>query len=264
MVKYRTALVTGASSGIGAAFCRALAARGSDLVVVARRTGRLEQLARELGGEYGVAVEVLTADLASTDGVAVVAARAAAGIDLLVNNAGMATRGRFADLPVEAEVTEIGLNVLAVVRLTAAALPGMVARRHGGIVNVSSVAGFTALPGNATYAGSKAFVTSFSESLAGETRGTGVTVTVVAPGFTRTAMVGEGSSVPGFLLLGADRVAVAALDAVERGGVLAVPGLRWKAIGVATRHLPRPVVRALTRRGPNEPGGAEAARARSG
>ena len=248
MVLYRTALITGASSGIGAAFARELAERGSDLVVVARRAGRLRQLARELGSEYGIAVEVLTADLTEPSGVARVEERAAAGVDLLINNAGMGTNGHFANLPVDGEEREVRLNVLAVLRLTAAALPGMIARRHGGIVNVSSVAGFQALPGSATYATSKAFVTSFTESLAGETHGTGVHVTVVAPGFTRTTMSGEGAGVPGFLLLDADRVVRAALDAVERGSVLVVPGSQWKAIGLATRHLPRPLLRAMTRR----------------
>jgi short-subunit dehydrogenase len=248
MVKYRTALVTGASSGIGAAFARELARRGSDLVVVARRTGRLEQLARELHAEYGIAVEVLAADLANPAGLAKVEARAAAGVDLLVNNAGIGTSGRFAELPVDGEERQIRINVLAVLRLTAAALPGMIARRHGGIVNVSSVAGFQSLPGSATYSASKAFVTSFSESLAGETHGSGVHVTVVSPGFTRTTMIGEGSSVPGFLLLEADRVARAALDTVERGGPMVVPGPQWKAIAAGTRHMPRPLLRLLTRR----------------
>lgn len=245
---YRTALVTGASSGIGAAFARELARRGSDLVVVARRTGRLEQLARELHAEYGIAVEVLTSDLADPAGLARVEDRAASGVDLLVNNAGIGTGGRFSELPVAGEERVVWVNVLAVLRLTAAALPAMLARRHGGILNVSSVAGFQALPGSATYAASKAFVTSFTEALAGETHGTGVHVTVVSPGFTRTAMSGEGNSVPGFLLLEPDRVARAALDSVERGGPMVIPGAQWKAIATGTRHLPRPLLRGLTRR----------------
>ena len=248
MVKYRTALVTGASSGIGAAFARELAKRGSDLVVVARRTGRLEQLARELHAEYGIAVEVLAADLADPAGLARVEARATAGVDLLVNNAGIGTSGRFADLSVDGEEREVKINVLAVVRLTAAALPGMLARRHGGILNVSSVAGFQALPGSATYSASKAFVTSFSESIAGETHGSGVHVTVVSPGFTRTTMIGEGTSVPGFLLLEAENVARTALDTVERGGALVVPGAQWKLIATGTRYVPRSLLRLLTRR----------------
>ncbi len=247
-MKYRTALVTGASSGTGAAFARELARRGSDLVVVARRTGRLEQLARELHVEYGIAVQVLTADLADPAGLARVEDRASAGVDLLVNNAGIGTSGRFFERPVDGEERVVKVNVLAVLRLTAAALPGMIARRHGGIVNVSSVAGFQALPGSATYCASKAFVTAFTESIAGETAGTGVHVTVVSPGFTRTAMSGEGSGVPGFLLLESDRVARAALDAVERGSPLVIPGPQWKAIVAGTRQLPRPLLRALTRR----------------
>lgn len=248
MVKYRTALVTGASSGIGAAFARELAARGSDLVVVARRRNRLDELARELHAEYGIDVQVLPADLADPGGLARVESRAAEGVDLLINNAGVGTGGRFAELPVDGEEREVRINVLAVLRITAAALPGMIARRHGGIVNVSSVAGFQSLPGSATYAASKAFVTSFTESLAGETHGTGVHVTVVTPGFTRTTMDGEGTGVPGFLLLEADRVARVALDTVERGGSLVVPGPQWKAIATGTRYLPRPLVRMVTRR----------------
>ena len=152
------ALVTGASSGIGAAFARALAARGDDLVVVARDETRLEELAETLEKEHGTAVEVLATDLTAKKGMAVVEARlesAEPPIDLLVNNAGMGTYGKFAELPREAEAREIRLNVLAVMQLSHAALPAMVERGRGGIINVSSLACYQPTPLNATYGGTK-------------------------------------------------------------------------------------------------------------
>jgi short-subunit dehydrogenase len=237
--------VTGASSGIGEALARELAARGSDVVLVARRRDLLDQLARELPGRYGVRVEVLAADLTDRTELRRVEERARGGIDLLVNNAGVVSSGRFAELDVDAEERQVQLNVVALLRLTHAALPRMIARRHGAVLNVSSVFGFQPLPGTATYAAGKAFVTSFSESLAGELHGSGVTVTALCPGFVRTAMVGADFPV---LALEADDVARAALDATERGRPLVVPSLRWKAIRILARHAPRPALRATLRR----------------
>lgn len=244
MVTYRTALVTGASSGIGEAIARELAARGSDLVLVARRTDRMQRLAGELSGRYGVRAGWITADLATEAGLATVEPELAE-VDLLVHSAGAVTGGRYAELPVTGEEAELRLNVLAVLRLTGVALPGMVARRHGGVLAVSSVAGFQPLPGHATYAASKAFLTSFCESLAGELRGTGVHITALCPGFVRTDFVGEP---PAALVLDPRAVARAGLAGVERGRPLVVPSLRWKALGGLGRHLPRPVLRAASRR----------------
>lgn len=252
MPSFRSALVTGASSGIGAAIARELAARGCSLTLVARRGDRLAALAEELAPRVGV--EVVVADLADDGELSRLAQRLAeAPVQLLVNNAGVATAGAFHRLPERGEVAEIGVNVVAPVRLTRAALPAMVAAGRGGVLNVSSLAGDQPLRGSATYAATKAYLTSFSASLAGELRGSGVHVTVVKPGFTRTEMVGDGapprSSLAGrYLYLHADRVARAAVDAVERGRLVCVPGGAWKIVNGVTQTLPRPAVRALSTR----------------
>lgn len=251
MSSYRTALVTGASSGIGAAVARELAARGADLVLVARRADRLERLAGELTARHGVAVEVLAADLTDPEQLAQVEKRAAAGVELLVNNAGIGSAGRFASLPLPREDTEVRLNVLAVVRLTSAALPAMLARGHGGVLNVSSVAGFQPLPGGATYSASKAFVTTFSEAVAAEVGRRGVHVTALCPGFTHTEFHAGPVGVPrlpGWLWLSAEQVARAGVDGVEAGRQVVVPGAVWKLAALLGRQLPRPVIRAVTGR----------------
>jgi short-subunit dehydrogenase len=246
---YRSALVTGASSGIGWEFARLLAARGCDVVVVARRTDRLMQLAAEL---TDVRVEVITADLSTDEGVSVVEQRLLESpVELLVNNAGVGSGGPFASLPVEPEIAEIRLNVLALVRLTHAALGPMVAARHGGILNVSSLAGDQPLRGFATYAATKSFVTSFTESIAAELRGSGVHITVLKPGYVDTEMnpdAPDPASFAGRFWLHADDVARHALDAVERGRLTSVPGLHWRAASVLVNGLPHPLVRALTSR----------------
>jgi uncharacterized protein len=252
MKAFRSALVTGASSGIGAEIARVLARRGCDLTLVARREDRLHALAEEL--RPAVAVEVVAADLADPDGVAAVTRRLSEQpVELLVNNAGIGTGGRFHELPIEAEVAEINLNVLALVQLTRAALPSMVAARHGGVLNVSSLAGDQPLRGSATYAATKAYVTTFSESIAAELRGTGVSVTVLKPGFTYTEMSGAEAPDPASfagrrLWLQADAVAVAAVDAVARGRLVCVPGAPWKALNGIVQALPRPLVRSLSSR----------------
>src|SRR4051812_5524014 len=252
MPGYRTALVTGASSGIGAEIARVLAARGCDLTLVARRGDRLEELAGELSGS--VRVDVVAADLADDSGVATVEQRLrTAPVELLVNNAGVGTGGSFHTLPIEAELQEIRLNVVAVVRFTRAALPAMVDSGRGGILNVSSLAGDQPLRGSATYAASKSYVTTFSESIAAELRGTGVHVTVVKPGFTYTEMGGDEAPDPASFLgkrlwLQADRVARDAVDAVEKGRLICVPGAQWKAVNGLVQALPRPVVRSLSSR----------------
>ena len=248
----KTALVTGASSGIGAEIARVLAGRGCALTLVARRADRLHRLADELAGK--VRVDVVPVDLAAEAGVTEVEQRLRDHpVELLVNNAGVGTGGRFHTLPVEAELNEISLNVLAVVRLTRAALPSMVEAGHGGILNVSSLAGDQPLRGSATYSATKAYVTTFSESIGAELRGTGVHVTVVKPGFTYTEMGGEEAPDPSsfmgkHLWLQADRVARDAVDAVERGRLICVPGGQWKAVNGLVQALPRPVVRVLSSR----------------
>ena len=225
-------VVTGASSGIGAAFARVLAARGHDLVLVARSEARLRELGAELEGEHGTRSEVLSADLETTDGIARVAERlgdAARPVELLVNNAGFGTTGRFAELPVDQEEAEIRLNVLAVVDLTHAALGPMVERGHGGVINVSSVGAYQPTPLSATYGATKAFVSSFTNALHEELRGTGVKAMVLAPGFTHTefhvrAGVDNKDQTPGFLWQSADEVAQTAMRAYDRGRAVCVPG----------------------------------------
>jgi short-subunit dehydrogenase len=250
-----TALVTGASSGIGRALARALAAEGSDLVVVARDRARLEDLAVALTGGHGVAVEVLPADLADAGRLAAVEARLAHGdppVDLVVNNAGFGTYGDLAGLDVDTEAREIAVNVTAVVRLTHAALQGMIPRGRGAVMNVSSLAGLQATPGNATYGASKAFVATFGEAVAGELAGTGVTLTTVVPGFTRTefqerAGVG-GRMIPGPAWMSPDDVAAAALAATRAGRAWVVPGGLNKVLVAASGPVPRGLKRRLAAR----------------
>jgi short-subunit dehydrogenase len=228
----RTALVTGASAGIGAAFAARLAARGDGVVLVARDEARLDALAADLSARHGVATEVLAADLTDSAQLATVEARLAdreRPIDVLVNNAGFGTNGRFAELDRETESREVGLNVVALVRLTHAALGAMVERRSGAVLNVSSLAGFQPTPGNATYGATKAFVTSFTQSVHEELRGSGVKICVVCPGFTRTefqANAGfDSSKVPGFLWQSAEEVASGALAALDHNRAVYVPGM---------------------------------------
>jgi short-subunit dehydrogenase len=246
------ALVTGASSGIGAEFARALAARDHDLVVVARDASRLDALAEQLEREHGVDVEVLSADLTSKKGRAVVEARlesAEPTIDLLVNNAGMGTYGKFVELSREGEAREIRLNVLALVQLSHAALSGMTGRGRGGIINVSSLAGHQPTPLNATYGATKAFVTSFSQALHEELRGTGVKVMVLCPGFTRTefqARAGlDSGSVPSFLWQTPEPVVAAALRAYEQGRAVCIPGALNQAGAAFSSALPAGITRRI-------------------
>ncbi|MEO3827193.1 SDR family oxidoreductase [Actinomadura sp. B10D3] len=242
---YRTALVTGASSGIGESFARLLAARGADLVIVARRAELLDGLARELVERYRVAVEVLAADLADPGQRAEVEGRLRSEpVELLVNNAGYGAFGAFADVPLDEHLAQIELNVAALVRLTHAVLPGMVARGRGGVLNVASMSGFAPSPGSATYGATKAYVASFSESLHSEVAGRGVHVTALCPGFTRT----EDDVPPSLMWLRRDDVARAGLEAVSAGRALCVPGVQYKAALPALKLVPRPLLRAAVNR----------------
>ncbi|MGI8331107.1 SDR family NAD(P)-dependent oxidoreductase [Actinomadura scrupuli] len=242
---YRSALVTGASSGIGESMARTLADRGCDLVLVARREELLDGLADDLRGTRKVGVEVLAADLTDPAQLARVEERLRAEpVDLLVNNAGYGAFGAFAGIPLDDQLKEIDLNVTALVRLSYAALPGMIERGRGGVLNVASVAGFAPSPGSATYGATKAFVASFSESLHAEVRDAGVTVTALCPGFTRT----DEDTAAGLLWLRRDDVARAGLDAVGAGRAQCVPGMRYKAVMPALKLVPRPLVRSAVKR----------------
>ena len=249
-----TALVTGATAGIGHAFARRLAADGHDLVLVARDGGRLESTAKELHTSYDVDVEVLAADLTDVDGCLRVENRladASRPVDLLVNNAGSGARHRFSTGNIEDEEQMLRLLVRAVMRLTRAAIPGMVDRGHGAIVNVSSVASF--LP-RGTYSAAKAWVTTFSQGLSNELDGTGVRVLALCPGFTRTEFHDRAglnmSAVPRFLWLDADKVVDEGLAALRRDAVVCVPGGRYKVIVAVSRRLPLSGLRLMARRAP--------------
>ncbi|MFC0037395.1 SDR family NAD(P)-dependent oxidoreductase [Actinomadura rayongensis] len=242
---YRSALVTGASSGIGESFARLLARRGTGLVIVARRGDLLDALARDLVERYRVAVEVVAADLTDPEQRAAVEERLRTDpVDLLVNNAGFGAFGGFADTALDDQLRQIELNVTALVRLTHAALPGMLERGRGGVLNVASMAGYTPSPGSATYGATKAYVTAFSESLHAEVAGRGVHVTALCPGFTRT----DEETPPNLLWLRREDVAHAGLAAVEAGRALCVPGAQYKAALPALRLMPRPLLRAAANR----------------
>lgn len=254
---YKTALVTGASSGIGEAFARALAAGGLDLVLVARSGDRLRALARELAGLHEQRVEVVTADL-SADGSAreVHAATRALGmhVDLLVNNAGFGTVGTFAKQDAGRERQEILLNAAAVVDLCHAFLPAMLERKRGGIVNVASMAAFQPLPYMSVYAATKAFVLSFSQSLRGEVRSKGVQVLAVCPGpvdtpfFEATGSPGLRKTVPRLSMVTTDDVVRESLRALKAGRSVVVPGLAFKLAAAGGKFMPRDLLAAMTAR----------------
>jgi len=254
MSRWSTALVTGASSGIGTSFARLLAAEGTDLIVVARDVDRLEALASELRGAHGVQVEVMASDLSAPVSREMVEHRLAdrsRPVDLLINNAGFGTSGPFVDLPVAREEQQVQLNVVAVLRLTAAALAPMVERGRGTVVNVASVAAFVPGPGSATYAATKAFVCSFTDSLHDELAGTGVTATASIPGFTRTEFQArsdwtEQDNVPEAAWLSPDDVARATLDGAARGRARVVPGAGYKALVGMAQMVPGAPKRWLT------------------
>jgi hypothetical protein len=240
------ALVTGASAGIGKAFAQHLAARGNDLILVARDLARLETLADELALQFGIEAEPLSADLSRDGGMRRVAERIAQldRLTMLVNNAGFVTKGRLANRPVAEQATMLEVHVVAPMLLTRAALPGMIARGTGTIINVSSVASFTHSAGGVNYCATKAYIRVFTEGLAIELAGTGVHVQALCPGFTHTELHDragiEKRIIPRLLWLDADFVVRASLEqAARRGAVICVPGLRYKLLVFGLRHAPR-------------------------
>ncbi|MGI8717494.1 MAG: SDR family NAD(P)-dependent oxidoreductase [Lapillicoccus sp.] len=245
-----TALVTGASAGIGKEFARQLAERGHDVVLVARDRARLENVSDQLRRSYGVRTEVLVADLSDRSDMGKVALRLADDlrpVDLLVNNAGHGLGEPFLDNDVDIEEQLFEVLCKAVLVLSHAAARGMRVRGHGALVNVSSVASFAA---TGTYSAAKSWVTAFSEGLASELAGTGVTVTALCPGFTRTEFHARAqlnmSHLPSALWLDAGDLVRACLDDVSRGKVVSVPGAQYKAMVGALRVLPRGLTRAAS------------------
>lgn len=246
-----TALVTGASSGIGVALAGELARRGHALTLVARRADRLRDMAAEISGEHGVRVEWITVDLVDASErdrlPAEVAARGQV-VDLLVNDAGMGTSGRFHELPVAKEIQLVRLNVEAMVALCGAFLPGMVERGSGRILNVASVSGFMPVPHQATYSASKAFVLTFTEALTIDLHGTGVTATALCPGPVKTEFAGIIEGLPSALFVDPARVAREAIDGLEQGRPSVVPGAFNKVNAVTGRYAPRRAFLPLARR----------------
>ncbi|MCY4273230.1 MAG: SDR family NAD(P)-dependent oxidoreductase [bacterium] len=245
--------MTGASAGIGRAMAHQLAAAGVDLVLVARSGERLEQLAQELRADgAGPSVEVLAADLADPAGLAAVEKRVVAeesAIDLLVNNAGLGYEGHF-HTQGASEVSEtVGVNLLAPLQLTHAALKSMTARDKGQVILVSSMASLQGLPMSAVYAAAKAFVTSLGESLHQEHKGTGVTVTTVLPGLTRTEFHERGrwdlSNWPKMGWQSADAVAAEALRAAAKRRPEAVTGRHNQLLAVLSTKVPRGIRRSI-------------------
>jgi short-subunit dehydrogenase len=249
-----TALITGASSGIGLELARIFAEHGHDVVLVARSEGKLQALATELQSRGGRA-QVIAADLAAAGGPKQVVDRLAErglAIDVLVNNAGYGLFGPFLETSLETELAMIQLNIVALTELTKRLLPGMVARKNGRILNVASTAAFLPGPLMAVYYATKAYVLSFSEAIANELEGTGVTVTVLAPGptasgFQAAASLEDSKLVAGKTLATSREVAAAAYDGLMSGAPIVIPGLVNKMTAQMHRLLPRRVVTSLVR-----------------
>ncbi|MDQ3985627.1 MAG: SDR family NAD(P)-dependent oxidoreductase [Actinomycetota bacterium] len=259
------ALVTGASSGIGKAFARGLAAQGSDLVIVARRDTLLEEVASDLARRERVKVEPIRADLTDAGDLSRVEARLGADdkpVDLLVNNAGGGPPGpgSFAGHDRDAVERQAFLNALSVLRLTHAALSAMTDRGHGHVIQVSAGVAFYPIPWGATYAASKAFVNSFSQAVNYELKDTTIGVTTVCPGFTRTAAPARNgfdeTNVPSFLWADPEEVVRAALAGAARGRAMVSPGLVNKMAATFGAHFPGVMVRLSRRFRPLSEGGS--------
>ncbi len=251
-----TALITGASSGIGEALARRFAQGGHNLVLVARSGPKLQALADEISAAHGVKAHVVVADLAQPDAAQRLAAtmkRARRPIDVLVNNAGVLEHGNFIDMPAARHQQLIDLNVSGLTAMLAHFVPPMAARGSGRVLNVASIASFQAVPTLATYAATKAYVLSLTESLTQELKGSGVTLTALCPGITATQMLdnaqqtsAELNRLPAFMVGSAEDVAAEAFAACLRGDVICVPGAINRAANLTLRAAPRWLLRPIT------------------
>lgn len=251
----QTALITGASSGIGAEMARLFARKGYALVLVARTESALNALADELRAAHGVSVTVVARDLSLPDAAHAIfetVQHANITVDVLVNNAGYASYGPFVRADLRNELSEMQVNMMALTALTRLFLPGMVVRKHGGILNVASTAAFQPGPGMAVYYASKAFVLSFSEALAYEVSGAGINVTALCPGATRSAFFDRASMqdsrfVRGHMMDSAT-VARAGYEGLMHGKAIVIPGARNRILVVGSRFFPRGMVTRISAR----------------
>lgn len=250
-----TVLITGASSGIGEALAHCFAAAHFNLILVARSEGKLKALARTLTDKHGVEVRVQAVDLSlsgSVEQLHVAARRQHAAVDVLVNCAGVLEQGSFTAIPYASHQQIIDLNISGLTAMLSAFVPDMVKRGSGKVLNVASIAAFQPVPTLATYAASKAYVLSLSESLAEELRGTGVTVTALCPGITATNMLTQAAGandkighLPGFLIGDVHDVAELAFSACMKGDAICVPGAVNQAAMIASRGTPKWLVRRI-------------------
>jgi short-subunit dehydrogenase len=252
---HETALITGASSGIGEALALVFAQHQYDLILVARSVDKLEALAMQLNREYGVEVAVRPCDLSVSGNVKHLCETLLADgkpIDILVNNAGVVEHGSFVKITADDHQRVLQLNVCAVTAMVSYLLPAMIKRGSGRVLNVASLGAFQPLPSVATYAATKAFVLSLSEALAEEVRGTGVTVTALCPGLTATNMVANAQkksqtllSIPSWVFADANAVARKGFDACLHGNAIAVPGLKNRMASILSRATPKWLVRRI-------------------
>jgi hypothetical protein len=248
------AVVTGASAGIGREFSVQLAGRGHDLLVVARDRARLQALAAELEGRFKIKVEPFAADLSREHEIERLAGRVAAAADLslLVNNAGFGTRGTLLETDPEGQAQMLRLHTVAPMKLTTVALPILVRRKGGAVINVSSIASFIYSAGNVNYCATKAYLTTFTEGLAAELAGTGVQAQALCPGFTITEFhqrkAERPSNLPAFMWVSAERVVRESLRSLDRGGpTICVPGVGYRILVGLIRLTPRGLLGGLAR-----------------
>ncbi len=254
-VKGKTALITGASSGIGYELSKLLAADGTNLVLVARSEQRLNEIASDLAQAYGVRVAVLAKDLSDPAAPGEIAAALQAqsiGVDILVNNAGFGTSGPFAQVDWDEESRMLQVNMVSLTHLTKLFLPGMIERRSGRILNVGSTGSFAPGPLMAAYCATKAYVLSLSEAISEEVRGTGVSVTALCPGVTRTGFQAranvENTQLTRGSMMSAREVAEIGYKALLRGQAIAVPGFSNQLLAFAVRITPRSLTRRISHR----------------